>query len=88
MIATALYIVAAVGGVSFILGIQANSDATTGIFASISLVAWAIVAIQAGSIEIITDTGTTVTRSAPALGWLGLGLTVVSGLGVLKGFTS
>lgn len=88
MIATALYIVAAVGGVSFILGIQANNDATTGIFASISLVAWAIVAIQAGSIELVTNTGETVTRSAPALGWLGLGLTVVSGLGVIKGFTS
>lgn len=87
MIATGLYIIAGIGGVSFVLGITASDTAATGIFASIALVSWAIVAFQAGNITVVTDSGTQVTTAAPALQWLGLALAGVSALGVIKGFT-
>lgn len=86
MLAT-LQIIAAIGGVAFVLGIMADDANSIGVFAAVALVAWSIVALQAGNITVVTDTGATVTRAEPTLQWLGLGLAGVSTLGVLKGFT-
>lgn len=86
MLESMLTIVAVIAGVAFVLALHTNAGSTTAVYSAISLIGWGIVAFEADNVVVVTETGTTVTQSAPSLQYLGLALAVVSALGVITGF--
>jgi hypothetical protein len=81
-------LVAAIGTVAFVLAVgMYRWHEESGLFATLSMAAWAGLALQAGSITVVTETGATMTRAQPTLQYLSLGLALVSLLAVAGSVT-
>lgn len=84
MLQGTVQLVAAVGGVAFILGLgMYRYHNEPGLFAAISLVAWSMLAFGGDAVTVVTDAGNTVTQAQPAIQYLALGLALVSALAVV-----
>lgn len=84
MLLGVVYLVAALAGAAFVLAVGLyRYHSETGLFATLSLAAWAVLAFQADAVEVVTNSGSIVTRSEPTLQYLSLGLAIVSGLAVV-----
>lgn len=88
MLASIAHLFAAIGGVSFIMGLGFyRYHNESGLFSAISLITFSMLAFAADSLTVVTNTGNIVTQSQPTLQYLSLGLAVVSALAVAGALT-
>jgi len=84
MYASTAMILAAIGGVAFMLTFS-NKASSPGVFAALSLGVWGMLALGADSVTVIQN-GSTVTAAQPSLQFVSFGLALVSGLAVVGAF--